>query len=617
MDTHLVDQFEEVFTVCLDEEEQARFIHLITQVAAIPNSRLSVVITMRADFVESCLHYEALKQLIQTQAVYLSPLTGADLTDAISKPGEQQGYQLTPALLAEVVKDTREEPGFLPLLQFAMTKLWEFRDPQAHQLTSAAYASIGKLAGALDSHADQIYECREYIDPYTGEINLSAEQNRSQIEQDWIRAIMLRLVRPGEGEKDTRQRQLRSTLIDLTGEEAAEQQMELVLESLIKGRLLVSEQETIDLAHEALIKGWKRLDGWCQESRELRRLSQRLEAARLEWEKDQQKPDLQPEEKDRNLMMGGLLSDVRQQWEELKLYLLDRETDEAFFKQSDEHEKNQIAQLQQALTQVKQRQIEAEKNEIRALCKSAEALFASNQAFDALVESLRAATKLRQANWEHDDQLIENDQSIENQVKRSLQKAVYGIRECNRLEEIEASNLPAIVRGLLMQSEGAEFQQPTVWSVSFCPNSQILATTNSNGVVKLWHLDGTLLKTVTDHAQTRDGWVGFSPDGQFLASTGEDATINIWDLNGRLASKCTGHKGHISDVSFSRDSQLIASAGYDGTVKVWRIDGQLLTEIVGHQDSVMAVSLHPNGQILASAGNSPADKWVSTINYTM
>ena len=117
----VVDQFEELFTVCLNADERARFIGLMTQVAEIADSRLAVVVTMRADFVESCLQYERLKALIQAQAVYLSPLTGADLTDAIAKPAEQQGYRLTPDLLSEIVNDSGKEPGFLPLLQFALT----------------------------------------------------------------------------------------------------------------------------------------------------------------------------------------------------------------------------------------------------------------------------------------------------------------------------------------------------------------------------------------------------------------------------------------------------------------------------------------------------------------
>ncbi len=327
----VVDQFEEVFTVCLDEEEQARFIQLVTQVAAMPTSRLAVVITMRADFVEACLHYEALKQLIQTQAVYLSPLTGADLTDAVTQPAAKQGYHLMPDLLAAIVNDTREEPGFLPLLQFALTKLWEYRDSQAHSLTSAAYITIGKLAGALDSHANQIYTHSNYIDPLTGEINLSANQCRSQTEQDWIRAMMLRLVRTSEGEKDTRQRQPRLLLVELAGD--ATEQIGLVLESLIKGRLLVPEQNSIDLAHEALIKGWKKLYSWCQENRDLRQLRQRIEDVHEEW--------LNKNQDDSYLLQGGWLLEIREQWHCLEVELPHNVI--AFYQQSDAFEKQQAA----------------------------------------------------------------------------------------------------------------------------------------------------------------------------------------------------------------------------------------------------------------------------------
>lgn len=356
----VIDQFEEVFTISLPRQSR-RFITLLTQVVEVPGSRLAVVITMRIDFVESCVQSKALKDLIQEQAVYLSPLTGSDLTDAIAKPAAKQGYRLTPDLLAEIVKDTHEEPGFLPLLQFALTKQWEYRDSQACELTSATYLTIGKLAGALDSHADQIYTYSDYIDPNTGEINLSAKQSRSQTEQDLIRTIMLRLVRTSEREKDTRQHQARSALISLADEiPEAQQQIELVLESLIKGRLLVSVGDMIDLAHEALIQGWKRLAGWCEESRGLRRLSQRLESARLEWEKDQHNPNLKPEEKDRNLMMGGLLAEVREQWEALIPYLQDFSKDEPFWQRSNAHEQDQIATLQRALTREETARAEAE-----------------------------------------------------------------------------------------------------------------------------------------------------------------------------------------------------------------------------------------------------------------
>jgi hypothetical protein len=126
----IVDQFEEVFTVCANEQEQKRFIDLLTQVAEVSDSRLKVIATMRADFLEPCLRFEKLHQSIQTQAIFMPPLTAVDLEDVIVKPAERQGHTLEKALVSEIRDDVGKEPGFLPLLEFALTKLWEKRDPE-------------------------------------------------------------------------------------------------------------------------------------------------------------------------------------------------------------------------------------------------------------------------------------------------------------------------------------------------------------------------------------------------------------------------------------------------------------------------------------------------------
>jgi energy-coupling factor transporter ATP-binding protein EcfA2 len=135
----VVDQFEEVFTLFpkdkqkeqKQEADRERFIKLITQVADISNSRLAIVITMRADFLEPCLKYYSLTQLIQTQAIYMPPLVGADLEQAIIEPAKRQGYTFEPGLLGEILKNYDLES--LPLLEFVLTKLWE--EAQKSQIT--------------------------------------------------------------------------------------------------------------------------------------------------------------------------------------------------------------------------------------------------------------------------------------------------------------------------------------------------------------------------------------------------------------------------------------------------------------------------------------------------
>lgn len=195
----VVDQFEELFTLCADERDRQRFIDLITQVVDLNDARLAVVITMRADFLEPCLRYPALHQLIEAQAKYLSSPTGVDLRDAIVKPAQRQGYDIEDSLLFQIQEDVGKEPGFLPLLEFALTKLWENRDRERKLLTLAQYQSLGGLAGALNLHAEQVYHYRDFE-------RESPTDERSEQEQEWIKRVFLRLVRTGAAEKDTCQR---------------------------------------------------------------------------------------------------------------------------------------------------------------------------------------------------------------------------------------------------------------------------------------------------------------------------------------------------------------------------------------------------------------------------
>ncbi|MBD2168301.1 caspase family protein [Calothrix membranacea FACHB-236] len=291
----LVDQFEEVFTLCPKEEERNRFIQLLTQGH---EGRLVIITTMRADFLEPCLNYESLTQLIQEQAIYMPPLLGGELEEAIASPANLQGYQLERGLLGTIQQDViGQEKGCLPLLQFALTELWEQRDQQAYQLTVVKYKELGGVTGALNRHAENLY------------------QGFTPQQQDWVKRIFLKLVRTGSQAKDTRQWQAKTKLLSIAGDNPDEQQViNDVLEKLIQGRLLVLDCEPtgeiwVDLAHEALMEAWERFAKWRKTGRELRRLIDRVEDAFREW---QEQPD------DGNLMMGRLLAQVQHKWQELE-----------------------------------------------------------------------------------------------------------------------------------------------------------------------------------------------------------------------------------------------------------------------------------------------------------
>jgi hypothetical protein len=188
----------------------------------------------------------------------------------------------------------------------------------------------------------------------------SPTEERTEQEQEWIKRIVLKLVRTGQDEKDTRQRQPKGKLLAIAGDNPEDRDaLNEVIDELVQGRLLVTgeaEQKTdiadsveeakmIDLAHEALMEGWTQFAEWRQEDRELRRLIDRIEDAWREWEK-------QP--KDEYLMMGGLLAQVRQEWQNLEAYL--EPTLKDFYQRSNSHEQDRITQLQQALTESKLRE---------------------------------------------------------------------------------------------------------------------------------------------------------------------------------------------------------------------------------------------------------------------
>ena len=284
----VVDQFEELFTFAL-EEQRERFIELITQVATIPDSPLAVVATMRADFIEPCLRYDGLRQLIQNNAEYLPDLRGLDLLEAITEPAKLQGYEVTKELLNKILEDIKQEPGFLPLLEFALTQLWQRRDKEKHRLTLDAYEAIGGMEGALNCHADKVYQYRDYEEE-------KPVKERTEDEKTLIKRIFLNLLQIGDGEKDTRLRQPKAVILSLAGDNQEGQKVlkELIEDNqgLVKGRLLVTgktereEEAWVDLAHEALIEKWDNLNLWRTETRKGRELAKQVDKDAKDWQKN-------------------------------------------------------------------------------------------------------------------------------------------------------------------------------------------------------------------------------------------------------------------------------------------------------------------------------------------
>ncbi|MEB3278889.1 MAG: WD40 repeat domain-containing protein [Lyngbya sp.] len=186
---------------------------------------------------------------------------------------------------------------------------------------------------------------------------------------------------------------------------------------------------------------------------------------------------------------------------------------------------------------------------IATLTSASDALYFSHQKFDAIMESLRAVKQLRQLKKLS---LINFGlQNTEISIAATLQQAVYGIHELNRLEG----------------------HNEVVWDVNFSPDGKTIASASVDKMIKLWTPQGKLLNTLKGH-QKSITTVTFSPDGQMLASSSQDKTVKLWKLGtdtqmAAIPITLTGHRDVVSSVSFSPDGRIIASASEDKTVKLW------------------------------------------------
>ncbi|MBE9034388.1 nSTAND1 domain-containing NTPase [aff. Roholtiella sp. LEGE 12411] len=589
----VVDQFEELFTVSVAEDKH-RFIELLTQVVEITDSRLAVVITMRSDFLERCLDFPSLNKLIENQLVLMPRITGVDLKETITEPAKLQGHSVEEKLVLKILEDVGKEPGYLPLMEFALTRLWEKRDQQKHQLTLEQYENFQGLTGALNLHAENVYLYEDYQqDPPTKE--------RDEQQKNWIQQIFLRLVRTGKGEKDTRQRQPKVELLTIASNEQEKQEAlsELLDEGLVKGRLLVAgkdEQEKawIDLAHEALIEGWQRFAQWRQQDRDLRRLNDRLADALREW--------LNRRENEKYLIQGGLLAEVRENWEQLES--LSSPQTKNFYQLSDAFEQHQIATLEKALTE----------SQLREKAARVENLL-SFYPLDSLVLAIQAMGE----NLEKLPQQILAP--VENSLNRVMNKVRVSIPFRGHEGLVNSVAISAdgqtIVSGgrdgtvRLWNRQGFPLAEPLrghkgyVRSVAISADGQTIVSGGSDGTVRLWNHQGLLLaKSLRGHEHVVS-FVAISADGQTIVSGGSGGTVRLWNHQGLLlAELLLDYQGLVNSVAISADGQTIISGGSDGTVQLWNHQGLPLAKpLRGHKGSVNSVAISANGQTIISGGS--------------
>jgi WD40 repeat protein/class 3 adenylate cyclase len=251
----VVDQFEELFTVCDDAEARAAFIERLLGLEA------AAVIGMRADLYGRLSAHTDLARAVAETQVLLGAMTDTELERAVTEPARLAGLRLEAGLVELILRDVAGEPGALPLLSHALRVTWERRDGRT--LTVDGYRASGGVASAVAKTADSLVEA------------LPKDQH------ELTRSIFMRLTELGEGIEDTRRR---VEIDELVPESASPATVRALLDRLADARLLTLSDGTAEVAHEVLIREWPTLRGWLEEDRASIRLHRQLDHASRLWD---------------------------------------------------------------------------------------------------------------------------------------------------------------------------------------------------------------------------------------------------------------------------------------------------------------------------------------------
>ena len=579
-----IDQFEEVFTLCEDESERQSFIRLIAEEMNDTERKSRMIIALRGDFLNRCANYPDVLNLINhipTTTYIVKSLGIEELPEAMEKPAELHGVKFERGLVLHIAQDVAGQPGALPLLQYALKELWRvcIEKPESPEplLTKKGYDEIGGVQGALENRANVIY------------------QSLSEGDRIFVRKLFMELVQLGEGKEVTRRRVDWERLRELAD---SPEQLERVI-GLLAGsqqRLIIVDENTVEVVHEALLSQWKLLSGWIEEDRENIRISRRLEIACQEWKETFGKSD-------EALLTGARLAEV-EEWEKRVQPHLTGDMREFLRKSVGRRDR----QIQEKVEQERKRTrfaiasliavtgltiltgtawINAERDQIIALSQASEAKFILNRdSLDPLVEALKAGTRLKQIDW------VPGNKEVRQQVMETLTQAVYWVRERDRLQaHNDAVQSVSFSRdGTMLASAGYDntvklwnvegnpkkpislpHNEP-VFSVSFSPDSKTIASASFDKTVKLWNRDGTPKGSPLLHSN-RVYAVAFNPKGDKIATGDRSGTVTIWDLKENKKNEFKNARNSIIDsLSFSPDGSLLATASQDRTVKIWNID---------------------------------------------
>jgi hypothetical protein len=270
----IIDQFEQVFAADGPDERQQRaaFIDAVCAAATRPagtrgEAPARVVIAVRGDYWDRCAAYGQLTGVMERDQLVVGPMPQAGLRQAIAGPAQASGVRVESALIDAIAADADAAgPGaVLPLLSQALALTWENREGDV--LTRAGYERAGRVAGAVEAGAEAIYG------------GLPDRQ------QALARDLLRRMTAAGQDGRPARRR------VSLAGLRAGLPKSQradagAVLDAFARGRLVMMDADTAELAHDVLLEAWPRLRGWLEEDQSSLILYGQLAQDTARWRQD-------------------------------------------------------------------------------------------------------------------------------------------------------------------------------------------------------------------------------------------------------------------------------------------------------------------------------------------
>jgi len=590
----VVDQFEEVFTLCKDESERRAFIDALLYASAeVQDGPTVVIIIFRADFYAHCAQYDNLREAVATKQEFVGPMSKDELRRAIEEPAKAGGWDIEPGLVDLILKEVGDEPGALPLMQHALLETWKRRRGRA--LTLRGYNDAGGIRGAIAKTAEAIYN------------DLPAEQ------QAVARRIFLRLVELGEGAQDTRRRAQLDELYPRANDKPF---VETVLKKLVDNRLIVTTDKTAEVAHEALIREWPTYREWVNKSREGLKIHRDLSGAAREWEELARAPDV---------LYRGIKFLEALEW---------AETNPGEMNPAEAEFLNASREATEAQARAKEEQ---QRRELEAAKRLAE-------------EQQRAAEQAHKAQAAAEKLAEEQTRAAVRQRRLARIIGVVGV------VAIFAAIGAVILWVMAQNSEAlAQAQAQRALSGQLASRAEALPGTQLDQAVLLnveaYNLDpglprlGNLLTTLEDtppilfllrgHAQQITA-LEFSKDNTWLASGDSGGGVCLWDLSQEppTCEPLTGHTDRVFDFVFSADERNLWSVSDDAQLMRWDTTASSTTPTsVQLPGGSWALALSPDEQTLAVgtrvgielrnadslewlAGPAPEDELIMSLSFS-